>query len=199
MRRTGSDGGPAAELEEAGREVEWEMRPGGMLVQKRPADPGAAAAPEVRVRISYGPARYEVSVSSLATFGELKKLLTAETGLQPGEQRLMYRGKERRDGEYLDLCGVKNLSKMVLVQDPTSLERRYVEMRRNARIHSAQRTISDVSLEVDKLADQAKRVQKCVEILDVLKISNARLNPVVITTKWEIFDPPTTTRWEFFD
>lgn len=72
MRRTGSDGGSsAAGGEEAeGGEVGWEMRPGGLLVQKRRADPKAAAAPVVRVRISHGAVRYEISVSSLATFGK---------------------------------------------------------------------------------------------------------------------------------
>ncbi|RWV83489.1 hypothetical protein GW17_00054888 [Ensete ventricosum] len=132
--------------------------------------------------------------------GELKKILTAETGLQPAEQRLFYKGKEKGDGEFLDVCGLKNRSKVVLTEDPTSLERRYVEMRKNARIQSAQRAISAVSMEVDKLADQAKRVQKCVETLDLLKIRNSRLKPVVVTTKWETFDPPTTTtQWEYFD
>jgi hypothetical protein len=47
-------------------------------------------------------------------------------------------------------------------------------------------------------------VQKCVEALDVLKVSNARLQQraaVVVTTKWETFDnaPPVTTQWEIFD
>ncbi|GFS36423.1 hypothetical protein Acr_00g0045850 [Actinidia rufa] len=52
---------------------------------------------------------------------------------------------------------------------------------------------------------QGKRVQKCVETLDVLKVSNARIKPVIFTTKWETFDPPpppppsTTAHWEFFD
>ncbi|PON87780.1 BAG domain containing protein [Trema orientale] len=50
---------------------------------------------------------------------------------------------------------------------------------------------------------QGKRVQKCVETLDVLKLSNARLKSVVVTTKWETFDPPptstTTAHWELFD
>ncbi|GMN54562.1 hypothetical protein TIFTF001_023688 [Ficus carica] len=48
---------------------------------------------------------------------------------------------------------------------------------------------------------QGKRVQKCVESLDVLKISNAGLiKPVVVTTKWETFDPPpNTAHWEIFD
>jgi len=38
----------------------------------------------------------------------VKKLLTAETGLQPDEQRVIFRGKERENGEYLDMCGVKD-------------------------------------------------------------------------------------------
>lgn len=86
--------------------------------------------------------------------GELKKLLAAETGLQPAEQRLVFRGKERDDGEYLDTCGVKDRSKVSLVQDPISIERRLVEMRRNAKIQTVQRAVSGVAAEVDKLADQ---------------------------------------------
>jgi hypothetical protein len=46
---------------------------------------------------------------------------------------------------------------------------------------------------------QGKRVQKSVETLDALKVSNAKLRPVVVTTKWETFDPPATTSWELFD
>ncbi|KAF7842916.1 BAG family molecular chaperone regulator 2 [Senna tora] len=233
--------------------AEWEMRPGGMLVQKRSGK--ADDAPPVRnlrLRIAYGALRYEISVSSMATFGEVKKKLTEETGLQGNEQRVVYRGKERENGEYLDICGVKDRSKLILIQDPSSIERRFLEMRRKAKIHTAHRAISHVSIELDKLADQVssieksisngvkvpelqittliemlmrqaikldsisaegdaspqkilqgKRVQKCVETLDVLKISNARIKPVIVTTKWETFDPPhpppSTTKWELFD
>ncbi|XP_054779381.1 BAG family molecular chaperone regulator 2-like [Prosopis cineraria] len=232
-----------------GEDAEWEMRPGGMLVQKR-SEKTEAPVPTLRLRIAYGALRYEMSVSSIVTFGEVKKLLTERTGLQPGEQRLVFRGKERENAEYLDTCGVKDRSKIVLIQDPASIERRFLEMRRNAKIQSARCAISDVSVEVDKLAEQVsaieksiangvkvpelqittliemlmrhaiklesiqaegdasaqknlqgKRVQKCVEALDVLKISNARIKPIVVTTKWETFDPPpsTTTQWELFD
>lgn len=86
--------------------------------------------------------------------GELKKLLTVETGLQPGEQRVIFRGKERENGEYLDICGVKDRSKVILMEDPSSREKRAIEMRRNAKIQTAHRAISDVSMEVDKLAEQ---------------------------------------------
>ncbi|XP_062161502.1 BAG family molecular chaperone regulator 3-like [Alnus glutinosa] len=230
-------------------ETEWEMRPGGMLVQKRSESKDIVSAPTIRLRVAYGALRHEISVNSQATFGEVKKLLTAETGLQPDEQRVIFRGKERENGEYLDMCGLKDRSKVILMQDPSSIERRVIQMRRNAKIQSAHRAISDVSMEVDKLAEQVsaieksitngvkvpevqittliemlmrlaikldsisaegdahaqknlqgKRVQKCVETLDVVKISNARVKPVIVTTKWETFDPPPTTpQWEFFD
>lgn len=228
--------------------VEWEMRPGGMLVQKR-SNKSGSLVPNLRVRVSFGATRYEIFVNSQSTFGELKKLLTAETGLQASEQRLIFRGKERENGEYLDMSGVKDRSKVKLIDDPSSRERRLIEMRRNTKIQIASRAISDVSMEVDKLAEQVsaieksisngikvaevqittliemlmrqaikldsictegdalsrknlqgKRVQKCVETLDVLKISNTKVKSVVVTTKWETFDhPPNTAHWEFFD
>ena len=91
---------------------------------------------------------------ALSDVGEVKKVLTGETGLQPDEQRLVFRGKERENKEYLDMCGVKDGSKVILIQDPSSIERRYLEMRKNAKIQTAHRAISNVSMEVDKLADQ---------------------------------------------
>lgn len=51
-------------------ETEWEMRPGGMLVQKRSAKQDATT-PNLRLRIAYGALRYEISVSSMATFGKI--------------------------------------------------------------------------------------------------------------------------------
>lgn len=148
-------------------EIEWEMRPGGMLVQKRctNSDGAPAAAvpvPNLTVRVTYGAFRYEISINSQTTFGELKKQLSAETGLQPVEQKLIFRGKDRENGDYLDRCGVKNRSKIVLIEDPSSKERRFVEMRRNAKIQSVNRAISDISLELDKLVDQAKGIEKSI-------------------------------------
>ncbi|PKA66029.1 BAG family molecular chaperone regulator 3 [Apostasia shenzhenica] len=238
-------GGTAAD---AAAEMEWEIRPGGMLVQKRVVRAVTPPPPMVRLRITFRDAKIEVSVGSQGTFLELKKVLEVETGLRPAEQRLIYKGKERENGEYLDRCGVKDRSKLVVVEDPLSRELRNIEMRRNAKLQSAARAISSLCLEVDKLAAQVKtieksistgnkvpelqisglielfmrqavkldtipaegdasfqktlqaeRVQKCVEVLDVLEISNSRLKPVVVTTKWETFDPPSTTHWEFFD
>ena len=53
-------------------EVEWEMRPGGMLVQKR-SEITDALGPNLGVRVVYGSVRYEISVSSQASFGKFSR------------------------------------------------------------------------------------------------------------------------------
>ncbi|KAK4768286.1 hypothetical protein SAY87_003427 [Trapa incisa] len=167
----------SSSADEAG---EWEMRPGGMLVQKRSASSTAGVtALNLRLRIAHGAIKLEISVSSQATFGEVKKILATETGLHPAEQRLIFRGRERRNGEYLDTSGVKDRSKLVLVQDPVSIERRFIEMRRNTRIQSALRAISDVSVEVDQLAEQVSAIEKATA-------TGNKVREVQITTLIEI-------------
>ncbi|KAI7756901.1 hypothetical protein M8C21_014857 [Ambrosia artemisiifolia] len=132
---------------------ELEVRPGGMLVQKR--DPNEEhIPPTIRVRVKYGSLYHEINISSQATFGELKKMLSGPTGLHHEDQKLMYKNKERSSKTFLDVVGVKDRSKMVLVEDPISQERRYVEMRKNAMMEKAAKSISEISLEVDRLAGQ---------------------------------------------
>uniref|UniRef100_A0A0D6R169 Ubiquitin-like domain-containing protein n=1 Tax=Araucaria cunninghamii TaxID=56994 RepID=A0A0D6R169_ARACU len=272
MRRSGSKGSFAvgggigssakARSDGAADAIDWEMRPGGMLVQKRDpnADPKLKPPPNVKLRVTYGSMRLEISINLQTTFGELKKLLAVETGLQPNEQRLIFRGKERDSNDFLDISGVKDKSKIVLIEDPSSRERKYIEMKRNAKIEMACKAISEICGEVDKLAEQVstleglvnngkkvtetdivalteflmrqlvkldgitadgdakaqrrlqvRRVQKCIETLDALKVRNAMpkslLDHPVMTTKWETFEPApppnstssATANWELFD
>ncbi|KAM0022492.1 putative Ubiquitin-like domain superfamily, BAG domain superfamily [Helianthus debilis subsp. tardiflorus] len=86
-------------------------------------------------------------------------MLLGPTGLHHEDQKLMYKNKERSSKTFLDVVGVKDLSKMVLVEDPSSQERRYVEMRKNAMMEKAAKAISQISLEVDRLAGQVHRVK----------------------------------------
>ncbi|KAD7480450.1 hypothetical protein E3N88_03586 [Mikania micrantha] len=143
---------------------EWEVRPGGMLVQKR--DPieeqNRVPPPTVRVRVKYGSIYHEISISSQATFGELKKILSGPTGLHHEDQKLTYKGKERSSETYLDRVGVKDRSKMVVVEDPISQEKRYIEMRKNAKMEKAAKSISEISLEVDRLAGQVSALESVI-------------------------------------
>ncbi|KAI3749031.1 hypothetical protein L6452_12549 [Arctium lappa] len=147
-----------------GGDDEWEVRPGGMLVQKR--DPNAEHTrippPTIKVRVKYGSIYHEVYISSQATFGELKKMLSGPTGLHHEDQKLMYKDKERNSKTFLDVVGVKDRSKMVLFEDPISQEKRYLEMRKNAKMEKAAKSISEISLEVDRLAGQVSAFESVI-------------------------------------
>ncbi|KAH7668438.1 Ubiquitin-like protein [Dioscorea alata] len=146
---------------------EWEVRPGGMLVQKRNpnADAGAVAfppIPNIRVRVKHGSAYLDVYLSPQSTFGELKKLLSERTGLHPLDQKLVYKGKDRDSSAYLDIAGVKDRSKIVLLEDSTAQAKRVLEMRRSAKMEKAAKSISQISVEVDKLALQVSALDAAV-------------------------------------
>lgn len=109
------------------REIEWELRPGGMLVQKREQAAGAPAGCRdglIIVRVVAGFRWHDVSVGATSTFGELKELAGTVTGVEPGEQRLLFRGKEKEDCDHLHMAGVKEGDKVLLVEDPAIKERK---------------------------------------------------------------------------
>ncbi|KAK8569508.1 hypothetical protein V6N13_046559 [Hibiscus sabdariffa] len=140
---------------------DWELRPGGMLVQK---DSGrnSIPPPTIRVRVKYRSIYHEINISSQATFGELKKMLTGPTGLHHQDQKLLFKDKERDSNAFLDMAGVKDKSKLVLVEDPISQEKRLLEMRKNAKMEKASKSISEISLDVDSLASQVSTLETII-------------------------------------
>lgn len=142
------------------RDGAWELRPGGMLVQKRTdSHKDRMPPPNIRVRVKFGSIYHEVNISSQATFGELKKMLSGPTGLHHQAQKLYFKDKERDNNAFLDIVGVKEKSKLVVVEDPISQERRYLEMQKNAKMEKAFKSISEISLEVDRLAGQVSALE----------------------------------------
>ncbi|XP_020243729.1 BAG family molecular chaperone regulator 1-like [Asparagus officinalis] len=115
-----------------------------MLVQKRSQESESASkpAPAIRVLVKYGSAYHEICVNSQATFGELKKLLSGPTGLHPLDQKILYKDKERESTAYLDTAGVKDKSKLVVLEDLKAQAKRCLEMRRAAKSEQASKSIS---------------------------------------------------------
>ncbi|KAF2561039.1 hypothetical protein F2Q70_00015188 [Brassica cretica] len=145
---------------------DWEMRPGGMLVQKRnpDSDPvGAPPPPMIRVKIKYGSVYHEMSISPQASFGELKKMLSGPTGIHHQDQKLMYKEKERDSKAFLDVSGVKDKSKMVLIEDPIGQEKRFLEMKKIAKTEKASKAVSDISLEVDRLGGRVSAFEMVIK------------------------------------
>lgn len=153
MAAKGSGGG--------GEVGSWEVRPGGMLVQKRTIDSNqnSLVVPTIKVRVKYGSFYHEISISSQASFGELKKMLAGPTGLHPQDQKLMYKEKERDSKAFLDVAGVKEGSKLVLIEDELSRERRCLESRKTAKMEKASKDIAAIRFEVDELAKQVAAIE----------------------------------------
>lgn len=84
--------------------------------------------------------------------GELKKLLAERTGLHHLDQKIMYKDKERDSSAFLDICGVKDKSKLVMMVDPIAHAKRLLEAQKAAKLEKATKTIKEIRGEVDKLA-----------------------------------------------
>ena len=59
-----------------------------------------------------------MSCAKTISAGELKVVLSMVTGLEPREQRLLFRGKEREDSDHLHMVGVRDKDKVLLLEDP---------------------------------------------------------------------------------
>lgn len=86
--------------------------------------------------------------------GDLKRVLAHETGLEPKEQRLLFRGKEKENDECLHMVGVKEMSKVILLEDPASKEKKLEEMMKDQGILKAYEAVAKVRVEVDKQSEK---------------------------------------------
>ncbi|CAK9314583.1 unnamed protein product [Citrullus colocynthis] len=146
--------------EEYGRgDVDWELRPGGMLVQKRHVGSGSGSNSErfITINVSHGSYRHQITVDSHSTFGDLKTVLRQQTGLEPREQRLLLKGKEKENDEWLHMAGVNDMSKLILMEDPASKERKLQEMKKNTT--AAGEALAGIRAEVDKLSEKVAAVE----------------------------------------
>ncbi|XP_027348538.1 BAG family molecular chaperone regulator 2-like [Abrus precatorius] len=109
-------------------DIQWELRPGGMLVQKRDRNRSAGEG-MITVTVSTVSQSHEISIEATSTFGELKMILSLVTSLEPREQRLLFKGKEKDDDEYLHMAGVRDKDKVLLLEDPAIKEMKQLGLR----------------------------------------------------------------------
>ncbi|CAM0952539.1 unnamed protein product [Alopecurus aequalis] len=88
--------------------------------------------------------------------------MSAKTGLHHEDQKLVYKDRERDSKAFLDMCGVKDRSKMLLLEDPAAQARRLLDQRRADKAQRAAKAISRVSLDVDKLATKVSALEAIV-------------------------------------
>ena len=77
-----------------------------------------------------------------------------KTGLEPEDQRLFFRGKEKHDEDHLHMEGVKAKSKILLLEDRASQERKLEEVKKTKEMLKASEAVAGVRSEVDKLSER---------------------------------------------
>eukprot|EP00256_Glycine_max_P064475 XP_014634642.1 uncharacterized protein LOC102667143 isoform X1 [Glycine max] len=114
-----------------------------------------------QVKVKYGSSYHQIQISSHASFGELKKMLTEPTGLHVQDRKLIYKKKERDSKSYLDVERVKDGSKLVLLVDIESRKRRLLEMLKIAKKEKTLKSLTEIKVEVDKLAKKIQAGHSC--------------------------------------
>ncbi|KAJ4835658.1 hypothetical protein Tsubulata_021707 [Turnera subulata] len=182
---------PAKKSSLSGRENgnvdEWEVRPGGMLVQMRNSESNQNSVPVsmIRVRVKYGSLYHDIRISPQASFGDLKKMVAECTGVHHLDQKLIYKKRERDSKAFLDVARVRDGSKIVLIEDIASRERRCLEMLKLAKMEKASKLLQEISLEVDKLGEKVAALEAAtsrgekVAGLDVDNLTAILMNKLV--------------------
>lgn len=140
-----------------------ELRSGGMVVERR-EDGVGSTVPLIKIKVYHDSSQHDVTVPAQSTFRDLKGVIAPVTSLAPEEQRLLFRGKEKNDHERLHNAGIKDMSKVVLLEDPASRQRKIEQMQRDQGIVRACEAVAGVRHEVDKLVEKVNALQSSVHM-----------------------------------
>ncbi|CAL5420368.1 unnamed protein product [Camellia sinensis] len=146
-----------AENRNNNEEIEWEVRPGGMLVQKREDNEDdhlhGDGGPTIKVKVVHGSNQLDLFVPSQSTFV----------------------GKEKEDREHLHMAGVKDNAKVLLIQEPTRKERKHEEAK-SIEMSSACPAVAEVKPEVDKLAEEVANLEGTSKERKVEEVKSDKLS-----------------------
>ncbi|CAI9779202.1 unnamed protein product [Fraxinus pennsylvanica] len=117
----------------------------------------------ISITVSHGHNLYEVVVPANSTFGDLKLMVTQNICLDPETHKLLFRGKEKEDSEHLQSAGVKDMSKILLVEDTTCKVERPVEVTQTSVVSRGGAAVAEIRKEVDELSEQVSALQAVVD------------------------------------
>ncbi|KAJ6425222.1 hypothetical protein OIU84_025908 [Salix udensis] len=130
----------------------------------------------IKINVSHGPSHHELHVPAHCTFGHVKKVIEQQTGLESEKQRILFRGKEKEDGENLQEAGVRDDSKILVLEDVVRKEMKEGEDTSKAAMQEnveevkgndkemlkALRAIDETRKEIDKLAERVSALEVVV-------------------------------------
>lgn len=98
----------------------------------------------------------ELGFFNVMKIGDLKRAIVEKTGLEVEHQKLLFRGQEKEDNERLDDCGVRENSKVLVLEEAvvSNEERREEVMEDSEAMRKALLAVAGVRAEVDQLSER---------------------------------------------
>ncbi|XP_022745423.1 BAG family molecular chaperone regulator 4-like isoform X2 [Durio zibethinus] len=143
----------------------------------------SSGGPMIKINVMRGPAQHQLYVPAHSTFGELKKEIAQKMGLEPDKLRVLFRGKQKEGKVHLHLAGVKDNSKVLVLENPASKEEKVEgmtsskekaeettaskenkveEMKESGEMSKAFAAVAGISKEVDKLSERVAALEVAV-------------------------------------
>ena len=102
-----------------------------------------------------------------------KKEIAQKTGLEPDKQKVLFRGKEKEDREHLHSAVIKDNSKVLVLENRASKEKKIEEMtsskenkveeiKESEEMSKAFAAVAGVRKEVDKLSERVGLFACCI-------------------------------------
>lgn len=89
-------------------------------------------------------------------------MIAKETGLEPNVQNLLFRGKEKDDGELLHMAGLKDNAKVVVMENSADEEMNHEEVEASSELSRGSEAVAEVRQQIDKLAEQVAALEAVV-------------------------------------
>ncbi|WCJ28015.1 BAG family molecular chaperone regulator 4 [Euphorbia peplus] len=97
----------------------------------------------INVNICCGSSVHEISVPADSSFGYMKQVIEQKTGMDPRRQRILFRGKEKEDSELLRETGVKDKSKIMVLESAVSKDKKPEEVNESQETPQGEATVSE--------------------------------------------------------
>ncbi|XP_073283188.1 uncharacterized protein [Primulina huaijiensis] len=117
----------------------------------------------INIKVSHGDNGCEVSVPSDSSFGHLKSVAGQKMGLKSELLKLLFRGIEKADDDNLLSAGVKNNSKVSLVDYLSSEQKIPEEVKETNAISIGAAAVAEVREEVDMLSEKVSALKVVVD------------------------------------
>lgn len=133
----------------------------------------------LKLKLAHGTTLHELTVPAESSFEDLKAAAAKVTGVPVGDQKLLFRGRERGDGDAIYAAGVKDGGKIMLIESEArraeaaarqaqTAEEKSKEAQAKARLDALSKKVDEVEAQIKQSASTEGTSKHWVGLGEVL-------------------------------